>query len=135
MARASSKLEQALRDLIEAYTELEEGLEQKHGEDEASFSHAVDEALEAAIETAIEETDASTNVFGAILSNLTESLERLDPNAFEAQADADYDEIDDVDVDDADVEDADDSDDADDLDDADLDEDEDEDEDYEDEDE
>ena len=41
MALPHSKLDQALKDLLESYSELEERLEQKFGEDEESFTHAI----------------------------------------------------------------------------------------------
>ena len=119
MANSYVKLDQALKDLIEAYVEVEEELEAKHGEDEEAYTHAVMEVLETSIEGAVEEQDSSTGAFATILSMLTEALEQLDPSAFEDE-DADYDldeveyDADDADVDDADLDDAD-------LDDPDLD--------------
>lgn len=116
MASSYAKLDQALKDLIEAYTELDEVIEKKYGEDEDAFSHAIIEALETSIESALEEHDTSTNTFATILSSLTEALEQLDPSAFEDE-DADYE------MEEADDEDAEYDIDADDLDDYDEDED------------
>ena len=47
----STKLDQALRDLIEAFTELEEELDEKYGDDEDTYSTAVIEGLENYAET------------------------------------------------------------------------------------
>ncbi|MFN8389162.1 MAG: hypothetical protein U0136_02590 [Bdellovibrionota bacterium] len=122
MANTFSKLDQALKDLIEAYVELEGQLEEKHGDDEESMSHAMIEALETAVEGALEEHDYSSSNFAGVLSLITEALEQLDPAAFEEEgeeydlAEVEY-ELEDGDIDDADIDDAD-------LDDVDLDEDE-----------
>jgi hypothetical protein len=85
MVSSFKKLDEAIQNLIEAYTELEEEISEKVGDDEDAFSHSIIEALETSIESAIEETDFSTAGFAAVLSNLTESLEELDPAAFEEE--------------------------------------------------
>ncbi len=109
MVSSFKKLDEAIQNLIEAYTELEEEISEKVGDDEDAFSHSIIEALETSIESAIEETDFSTAGFAAILSNLTESLEELDPAAFEEEGeegeedDDDY-EVEDVDDDEYDLE-------------------------------
>ena len=125
MAKTHSKLDQALNDLIEAYSELEEELGTKHAEDEEALSHAMIEALETSIEGALEEHDYSSSNFASVLSMLTEALEQVDPAAFEDESE-DYDmseveySADDADIDDADLDDLDDDDaDEDDADDAD----------------
>jgi hypothetical protein len=105
-------LDQALKDLIESYAELDEETEEKFGDDEESYSHAVIEVLETSIESALEEHDISTTLFANILSNLTEALEQLDPAAFEDEEGASEYSIDDVDDSD-DVEDIEDIDDLD----------------------
>lgn len=108
MVSSFKKLDQALRDLIEAYTELEEEISSKTGDDEDAFSSAIIETLETSMESAIEEHDFSTAGFAAVLSNLTEALQELDPAAFEdddeeggADDDEEYDvdEIDDLEED------------------------------------
>lgn len=105
MADSFTKLDQALKDLIEAYTELESELDGKYGEDEEAYAAAIIEALETSIESAVDEQDSSTSVFANLLSSLSEALEQLDPAAFEEEraeeGDEDYD-IDDVDYDDLD---------------------------------
>ena len=101
MANSHSKLDQALRDLIEAYMELEEDLDEKLGQDEESYDSAIIETLETSIETALEEQDTSTTYFATLLDALQSGLEQLDPSAFEGDDDdddLDYD-IEDVDYD------------------------------------
>lgn len=83
MANTYTKLDQALKDLIEAYNELEEEVGEKYEDDEDAYAHAIIEALETSVESAIEEHDSSTTQFATILSNLTEALEQLDPSAFD----------------------------------------------------
>ena len=122
MANSYQKLDQALKDLVESYAEIETELEEKHGDDEEALSHALIEALETSIEGALEEHDYSSANFAGVLSLLTEALEQLDPAAFEdsSEDDEEYDMAEvEYDLEDADIDDAD-------LDDADLDEDEDE---------
>lgn len=113
MANSYTKLDQALKDLVEAYTALEEELDEKFGEDEEAYSSALVEALETSVESAIDDQDSSTSAFATMLSNLTESVELLDPSAFEGESeeededvdieDVDYDELDeDEDEDDGD---------------------------------
>jgi len=112
MANSYAKLDSALKDLVEAFSEVEEELSAKHGEDEEALSHAVIEALETAVEGALEEHDYSSSSFAGLLSLLTEALEQLDPAAFEEEggeydmAEVEYD-ADDADVDDADLDDSD----------------------------
>jgi ribonuclease E len=97
MANSFSKLHQALRDLIEAYTELEEELDEKCSDDDEAFSNEMIEALETSIESAIEEQDSSTAFFATMLASLSEGLKQVDPSAFdeeegeEADDDAEYD--------------------------------------------
>lgn len=95
MVSSFKKLDDALQDLIVAYTELEQEITDKVGEDEDAFSHAIIEALETSIESAVEEHDFSTAGFAAVLSNLTEALQELDPAAFDedgAEEEVDEDE-------------------------------------------
>ena len=53
MAKSFSKLDQALKDLIEAYGQIEEEYSDKFAEDEESYSAAIMEVLETSIESAI----------------------------------------------------------------------------------
>lgn len=107
MANSFTKLHQALRDLIEAYTELEEELDEKCSDDDEAFSNEMIEALETSIESAIEEQDSSTALFATMLASLSEALKQVDPSAFEDEGEeeeedeeeGDYDIDDDVDYD------------------------------------
>jgi predicted transcriptional regulator len=111
MADSFGKLDQALRDLVEAYSNLVSELESKYGDDdEEAITTAIIEAVETSIEGAIDEQDSSTTEFAEMLSALSEALEQLDPSAFEEQGeeeeeeyedeDVDYDDIDDEDLED-----------------------------------
>ena len=113
---AKSKLDQALIDLIEAYTELEAELDKKFADDEESYAAALIETIETSVEAAIEDQDASTGSFASLLSSMTEALEQLDPSAFEGGEEEDDDDEyeaddDDVDLDDDDLDEDDDDDD------------------------
>ena len=56
IADSFSKLDQALKDLVESYASLVTELENKHGEeDEEALSAAIIEAIETSIEGAIDE--------------------------------------------------------------------------------
>lgn len=102
MPNSYAKLDQALSDLIEAFSELEVELDGKFSEDEESYNSALIETVEAAIENALDEQDSSTGVVASILSSLTEALEEIDPSAFDdIEEEADYD-LDDVDMEDYD---------------------------------
>lgn len=89
MGKTAGRLEQAILELIESYAEVENNAEEKHGEDEDSYAHAMIEAIETSLESAIDESDVSTGQFAAILANLSEALEQLDPSAFESDEDED----------------------------------------------
>lgn len=112
MANSYAKLDSALKELIEAFSEVEEDLDEKFGEDEEAYTSALIEALETSVEGAIDDQDSSTTTFASILSTLTEALENLDPTAFEGassedeeeEEETDY-EIDDVDYDELDEDD------------------------------
>ena len=117
MAGNISKLDQALIDLIEAFSEVEEKIDAKFRDDEDAFQTAIVEAIETSVEAAIEETEFSTSSFATLLSSISEALESLDPSAFdeeeeeESEGEATYDiDDDDIDIDDDDDEDADDDD-------------------------
>ncbi len=107
MANSTSKLDQALMDLIEAYSEIASGLAEKHGEDEDALNNALVEVLETSIDSAVEEQGFNTSQFASMLSCLTEALEQIDPSAFEDEdEDYEYDiEESDIDLDDDDADD------------------------------
>ena len=89
MANSLSKLNQALRDFIEAYIELHEDLDEKLGADEDSFNHAIVESLETTIDSALEEVDFSSTQLANMLSFISDALEQLDPSAFDQDEDDD----------------------------------------------
>lgn len=103
MGKSSGRLEQAIIDMIEAYAELEANAEEKFGDDEDSYAHAMIEFLETSLESAIDEGDISTAQFAAMLANLSEALEQLDPSAFES----DEEDEEDSDIDPSEMEDLD----------------------------
>lgn len=90
MSNSLERLEQALKDLIEAYSDVEEEIDDKFGDDEEKFSIAMIESMEGAIENAVEEQGYSTSAFAALVGTLSEGLESLDPSAFEEEDDYDY---------------------------------------------
>lgn len=106
MAHTVSKLEQSLRDLIDAYHELEEQLKKKHLDDVDTLAAAVVEAMESAVDEAIDHQDSSTGKFAELITYLQEALEQLDPSAFEG-SEEEEDEDDDIDLDDIDYDDLD----------------------------
>ena len=103
MARTNSKLDQALADLVEAFVELEQEMDEKFGDDEEGFQTAIVEALETSIETAIEEQDSTTSSFASLVSCMSEALEHIDPSAFQAEDEEEEDEESEYDVDDSDL--------------------------------
>ena len=93
IADSFSKLDQALKDLVESYSTLVSELENKHGEeDEEALSAAIIEAIETSIEGAIDEQDSSTSEFAELVSALSEALEQLDPSAFNEQTEEEEEE-------------------------------------------
>jgi hypothetical protein len=130
MSTPYERLDQAMKDFIEAYLQIQDELETKHGDDEDSVANGVTESIETAIESALEEHDISTGSMATILSNMTEALESLDPSAFDddEEEDEEYEveEITDDEIEDIDLEDGDEEYEDDDSDDADEDEEEDE---------
>jgi len=85
MANSTSKLDQALQDLIEAYAALEEEIDERCGEDEEAFATSLIEALEASIDTAVEACDVDTHMVANMISALSEAMESLDPDAFDGE--------------------------------------------------
>lgn len=101
-----AKLENALKDLVEAYINLESELEEAHEEDDDAYAAAMIEALEGAIEVAIDEFDASTQSIASMVTAMTEALEQLDPSAFDDDEEDsqgfELDDVEEVDYDDLD---------------------------------
>ena len=83
---SAKNVEQALIDLLSAFSELEQDLEDIHADNEDSYNAAIVETLEAGIENAIEESDTSTSLAATLVSSLSEALETLDPSAFDDDA-------------------------------------------------
>ena len=108
MVDSFAKLDQALKDLIEAYSELETELSGKFENDDEAFSTAVIEVLETSIEGALEEQDVETKAFANLLTLFSDALEQIDPVAFEdaveedEDAEGEYEDDDDLDYDDLD---------------------------------
>jgi hypothetical protein len=93
--KGASKIIDALKQLMDGYCELQEAIERDYGgrgedSDEAGseLSTEVDAALvteiRAAIETVMEEEDFSAEEMASVISILTDSLEEIDPDVFEA---------------------------------------------------
>ena len=115
MASSFAKLDEALKDLITAFAEVQEEIEAKHSDDEDAYASALIDALETSVDSAVEEQDSSTGDFATILSSLSEALEQLDPSAFEedtasdefSMEEMDYDLLDEDEEEDEDLEDLD----------------------------
>lgn len=114
MRSSSSKLDQALKDLIEAYVELDGQMNEKYEDDEDAYSAAMLEVLETSIEGALEDQDVETKSFANMLSYFSDALEQLDPVAFDDATEGEEEEYegddddDDIDYDELDEEDEDD---------------------------
>jgi len=112
MADSIKKLDQAIKNLIEAYSKVEEEFDEKYADDPETFETQLLETIESSIESAIDEQGSTTAIFASILSSFSEALEQLDPSAFEEVEDDDDYEIDDVDYEDLDEDDIGDDEDA-----------------------
>lgn len=86
MANSVSKLNQALKDLVESYLAIDEEYQTKFEDDEDAYASAMIEVLENGIEGAIDEVDASSAAVASMISALSEALEQLDPSAFDEDA-------------------------------------------------
>jgi hypothetical protein len=98
--KGAEKIIEALTQLMDGYCELQEAIERDFGgrgdkpEDAAAteLSSEVDAALvteiRAAIETVMEEEDYSAEEIASVISILTDSLEEIDPDVFEAEGTA-----------------------------------------------
>jgi len=92
MRGSTSKLEQALKDLIEAYSELDTELTAKLEDDEEAYASSMLESLETSIESALEDQDMETKSFANLLSYFSDALEQLDPVAFDEEGESDEEE-------------------------------------------
>ena len=82
MSNSISKIDQALSDLVEAFSELESEFSEKYGEDQDALDHALAEVLETSIDSALEEHDCTPGFFASLINALSEGLEQIDPSAF-----------------------------------------------------
>lgn len=125
--KAVEKIIDAMNQLLEGYSELQELLEEdlgteKEAAEEGELSSEVDAALvselRTALESLVESEDYSTEELASVVSALTDALQEMDPDVFESgeEEDDDFDDDDDDDEDDEDDEeyDEDDEDDSDD---------------------
>ena len=131
-SKPSEKIIDALTQLLEGFSELQEMVETDYGaqattnddEGESELDKEIDAAIvieiRAAIESVMESEDYSPEEIAAVISTLTDALEEIDPDVFEDETEESEEEDEDEDYDDDDDEDEDD--------DLDLDEDDDEDE-------
>lgn len=138
-SKPTEKIIEALIQLLEGYSELQEALSQEYDkgkvkdedadddDGEGEISPEVDAAIvteiKAALESVIEGEDYSPEEVAQVITTLTESLEEIDPTVFEHEEqsgleedeDEDYDDIDedddDYDLDDEDEDDVEDEDD------------------------
>ena len=83
MGDSFAKLDQALKDLIEAYVALDTEISAKHSDDDEAYANAMTEVLETSIESALEEQDQETKFFANMITLLSDALESIDPVAFE----------------------------------------------------
>jgi len=87
MSRAAEKVDGALRDLLEAFAELEQDLDEKHGDDEDAYQSLLAETMEGSIEAAVEDSGTSTTLVATLISSLSDGLESLDPSVFDDDTD------------------------------------------------
>lgn len=83
MSSIAEKVDLALKELLEAFAELEQDLDEKHGDDEDAYQSILAETMEGAIESGVEESGTSTSLVATLISSLSEGLESLDPSVFE----------------------------------------------------
>lgn len=109
MSNVIGKLDQAFKDLVEAFAELESQCFEKYENDEENYNSTIVEAIETCIEGALDECDVDTSVVATLLTACSEALENIDPEAFSEQDgdDDDYasDDDEEEDEDDEDLED------------------------------
>lgn len=147
--RVTEKIIDALSQLLEGYAELQDAIESEYSEDDVEDESAEDREegaitpdsalvaeIRSAIEAAMEAEDYTPEEVANLIASLTEALEEIDPNVFDAEEeDKSEDEEEEYEEDDDDIdldEDDDDYEEYDDDDDDDEDEDEEEDDDEED---
>lgn len=115
--KAAEKIIEALTQLLEGYSELQQSLENDFGggkeDEDEETAEELDAALvtemRAAVESVIENEDYTAEEVASVISALTDSLQEIDPDVFEAEEseeseDDDYDDDDDDEDDDEDLE-------------------------------
>ena len=83
MSASNSKFDQALRDLLISYNELEDEISAKFGGDDGDFGSAISETIEASLDTAIDDSATETIQAARLATLLLGAVESLDPDAFE----------------------------------------------------
>jgi len=94
-SKVTRKITEALSDLLQAYSELLEGLQTEFGISEDSETEASEEAADelesslvnevrAALELVMDQDDYAADDIAALITSLTEALEEIDPTIFEA---------------------------------------------------
>lgn len=118
---ATEKIVEAITQLLEGLSELQEAIEEgevealsdEDDEDDEGAEEDSDAALisemRSAIEQALEVEDYTPEDIAGLIATMTQALEEIDPNIFnqEAYADVDDDETEDYDDDDDDIDDED----------------------------
>jgi hypothetical protein len=94
-SKVTRKITEALSDLLQAYSELLEGLQTEFGISEESETEPSEEAADelesslvnevrAALELVMDQDDYAADDVAALITSLTEALEEIDPTIFEA---------------------------------------------------
>jgi len=94
-SKVTRKITEALSDLLQAYSELLEGLQAEFGISEDSETEPSEEAADelesslinevrAALELVMDQDDYAADDIAALITSLTEALEEIDPTIFEA---------------------------------------------------
>ena len=94
-SKVTRKITEALSDLLQAYSELLEGLQAEFGVSEDSETEPSEEATDelesslvnevrAALELVMDQDDYVADDIAALITSLTEALEEIDPTIFEA---------------------------------------------------
>lgn len=93
-SKATRKMTEALSDLLEAYSELLEGLHEEFGTEDseaeegaAATSPEMESGLvnevRAAVELVMDQDDYTADDIASLITSMTEALEEIDPSIFE----------------------------------------------------
>ncbi|MBX7145664.1 MAG: hypothetical protein K1X79_14530 [Oligoflexia bacterium] len=111
--KAAEKIIEALTQLLEGYSELQESIENDFGgeKDDEETAEELDAALvtemRAAVESVIENEDYTAEEIASVISALTDCLQEIDPDVFETEETEEEEDDDDYDDDDEDEDDED----------------------------